>query len=89
MHEKSQQRVILTENITDNRDNLIFFLASFNNSANNDFLLDETKHADVNSIYKKESGNVKENYRTASILPNLSELFEVVRVINLIFTLVR
>ena len=52
-------------------------------------MLDETKHADMNSIYKKESRNVKENYRTASILPNLSKLFEVVRVINLIFTLVR
>ena len=52
-------------------------------------MLDETKHADMNSIYKKESRNVKDNYRTASILPNLSKLFEVVRVINLIFTLVR
>ena len=37
---------------------------------------DELKHADIKPIYKKESRNEKESYRSVSILPNLSKIFE-------------
>ena len=36
---------------------------------------DELKQADIEAIYKKESRNEKENYRTVSILSCLSKLF--------------
>ena len=37
---------------------------------------DELKQADIKPIYKNESRNEKENYRTVSISPNLSKIFE-------------
>ena len=37
---------------------------------------DELKQADIKPIYNKESKYEKENYRSVSILPNLSKIFE-------------
>ena len=37
---------------------------------------DELKQADIKPIYNKESGYEKEHYRPASILPNLSKIFQ-------------
>ena len=37
---------------------------------------DELKQADIKPIYNKESRYEKEHYRPASILPNLSKIFQ-------------
>ena len=73
----TQQGVILTKIIKDNKDIFSYFIsASFSNAVNNGIFSDELKHADIKPIYKKESRNEKENYRPVSILPNLSKIFE-------------
>ena len=45
-----------------------FISASLNNAVNKGVFPVELKHADIKSIYKKKSGNEKENYRTVNIL---------------------
>ena len=80
MHNTSkatQQGDIPTKIIKDNKDLFLYFIfTSFNNAVNKGVFPDELKHADIKPIYKKESRNEKENYRSVSILPNLSKIFE-------------
>ena len=72
-----QQGDIPTKIIKDNNDLFSYFIsASFNNAVNKDIFPDELKQADIKPIYKNESRNEKENYRTVSISPNLSKIFE-------------
>ena len=55
-----------------------FISASFSNAVNKGVFPGRFSflHADTKPIYKKESRNEKENYRSVGILPNLSKLFE-------------
>ena len=73
----TQQGDIPTKNIKDDGELFhIFFSASFNNAEDKGVFLSELKQADIKPIYQNESRNEKENYRSVSILPNLSKIFE-------------
>ena len=63
---------------------LYFISASFSNAVNKGVFPDKLKHADIKPIFKKESRNERENYRPVSILQNLSKIFELICMINLI-----
>ena len=53
-----------------------FFFVNINHSINNSTLPEQLKWADVKPVFKKNSRNVKENYRPVSILPNISKIYE-------------
>ena len=64
-----------------------FISAILNNAVSKGVFPVELKHADIKSIYKKESRNQKKNYRPVNILPSLSKSLTVVSMINLKITL--
>ena len=51
-----------------------FITENFNNMIKNSVFPVSLKQADIKPIHKKDSRSDKENYRSVSILPNLSEL---------------
>ena len=53
-----------------------FILTSFNQSVANSIFLSSLKNADIAPVFKKGDRNVKDNYRTFSILSNISKIFE-------------
>ena len=73
----TQQGDVWTKIMKDNKDLFSYVISvSFNNAVNKGVFPDESKHADIKPIYKKESGNKIENYRPVSILLNVSKIFE-------------
>ena len=54
----------------------IYITENFNNLIGNFVFPDSLKQADIKPVYKKDSRNEKENYRSLSILPNLSKIYE-------------
>ena len=80
--------MIIQQKSKDNKNLFSYFIsASFNNALDKGVFSDKLKYADIKVIYKKESRNEKENYRTLSILQNLSKI--VIYMISLLITLIR
>ena len=75
---KATQQCNIPRKIMKNNKHLFsyFISGSFNIAVNKSVFPDELKHTDNKPIYKKESTNKRENYRTGSVLPNLSKIFE-------------
>ena len=53
-----------------------FITETFNSMIKNSDFPDLFKEADIKPVYKKNSRNEKGNYRSVSILPNLSKIYE-------------
>ena len=73
----SQKSDIPVKIIKENVDIISYFLYhNFNNSLSCATFPTSMKYADVTPIHKKDDKTDKENYRTISILPNLSKVYE-------------
>ena len=73
----AQENDVPTKIIKENIDLFTPFLTlDFNSSIINATFPNKLKLADILPIFKKDSRNLKENYRPVSILPNLSKVYE-------------
>ena len=74
---KSSQKNIPIKQITDNLDIFSQVMTEyFNNTVNTSECPSAMKLADVIPVFKKNERSIKENYRTVSILPIFSKIFE-------------
>ena len=53
-----------------------FIAKNFNNCVDKGVFPDDLRHADVTPIHKKKDNSDKINYRTVSILPNISKIYD-------------
>ena len=71
-----QDTDIPTKIIKENADIADVLLASFNDSVEKSNFPSSLKKANITPVFKKGDRNSKDNYRPASILPNMSKIFE-------------
>ena len=80
----SQYSDIPTRTIKKNSDIFSNFIWEIiNNSIKSSNFPSSLKHADVTPLHKKCNKSLKENYRSVSTLPNISEVFEYLRAVYL------
>ena len=73
----SQEDDIPTKIIKENSDIFSNFICqSFNNMIDVCIFPTSLKLANITPVYKKGSKNSKENYRSVSVLPNISKIYE-------------
>ena len=73
----SQQSDIPTKILKQNSDYFAeYFHENINQCISKSIFLSDLKLADVTPVYKKKSKNSKDNYRPASILSNISKIYE-------------
>ena len=73
----SQASHIPVKIIKENRDLLAYFiLHNFNNALSSSEYLASLKYVDITSVFKNDGKTDKTNYRSISILLNLSNIYE-------------
>ena len=68
---------IFVEIIKQNKDVVSFYVFhNFSNALPSSFFSTALKYADIRMVFEKDDKTEKKNYRTISILPNVSKVYE-------------